>query len=148
MRLYPRLRRFAAVVAPAEVAPDDLVQESLEKLLARDTSGIVNVEAYLRQTMLRLAANHRRRLGRWRRAVTATASLADKVHANADYPSDLSFLDELKPRARAILFLHEVEGADFATIGRQLGLSEDAVKQSAHRARRQLRNHIELGDQI
>jgi Sigma-70 region 2 len=54
VRLYPRLRRFAAVVAPAEVAPDDLVQEALERLLARDTSGIVNVEAYLRQTMLRL----------------------------------------------------------------------------------------------
>jgi RNA polymerase sigma factor (sigma-70 family) len=147
VRLYPRLRRFAAVVAPAEVGPDDLVQEALERLLARDTSGIVNVEAYLRQTMLRLASNHRRRLGRWRHAVTATAGLAASTDANAEYPSDVSFLDQLKPTARAVLFLHEVEGVDFATIGRQLGLSEDAVKQSARRSRRQLRNHIELGDQ-
>jgi RNA polymerase sigma factor (sigma-70 family) len=147
LKLYPRLRRFAAVVAPAEVAPDDLVQESLERLFARDTTGIVNVEAYLRRTMLRLAANHRRRLGRWRRAVTATAGLAGQAGANAEYPSDVSFLDELKPTARAVLFLHEVDGVDFATIGQQLGLTEAAVKQTASRARRQLRNHIDQGDQ-
>jgi hypothetical protein len=30
VRLCPRLRRFAAVVAPAEVGPQDLVQEALE----------------------------------------------------------------------------------------------------------------------
>jgi DNA-directed RNA polymerase specialized sigma24 family protein len=59
LRLYPRLRRFAAVVAPAEVGPDDLVQEALERLLSRDIDDIVHIEAYLRQTMVRLAANHR-----------------------------------------------------------------------------------------
>jgi hypothetical protein len=29
VRLYPTLRRFAAVVAPPEVAPDDLVHDAL-----------------------------------------------------------------------------------------------------------------------
>jgi RNA polymerase sigma-70 factor, ECF subfamily len=143
LRLYPRLRRFAAVVAPAEVGPDDLVQEALERLLSRDIDDIVHIEAYLRQTMVRLAANHRRRLGRWRRVVTRTEAMAAQTAAAAEYPSDVSFLDELKPVARAVLFLHDVDGVDFATIAGQLGLTEAAAKQTAARARRHLRNHIE-----
>jgi RNA polymerase sigma factor (sigma-70 family) len=145
LRLYPRLRRFAAVVAPAEVGPDDLVQEALERLLAHDQGDIVHIEAYLRQTMVHLAANHRRRLGRWRRVVSRSEAMAaDWNAATAQYPSDLSFLDELKPVARAVLFLHDVEGVDFATIARQLDITEAAAKQTAVRARRHLRNHIEL----
>jgi DNA-directed RNA polymerase specialized sigma24 family protein len=35
-RIYPRLRRFAAVVTPQEIDPDDLMQEALAKLLARN----------------------------------------------------------------------------------------------------------------
>lgn len=33
--LYPALRRFAAVAAPADLEPDDLVQEALVKVLKR-----------------------------------------------------------------------------------------------------------------
>jgi RNA polymerase sigma-70 factor, ECF subfamily len=143
LRLYPRLRRFAAVVAPAEVGPDDLVQEALERLLSRDVDDVAHIEAYLRQTMVRLAANHRRRLGRWRRVVKRTEAMAAQTAAAAEYPSDLSFLNELKPVARAVLFLHDVEGVDFATIAGQLGLTEAAAKQTAVRARRHLRNYIE-----
>jgi DNA-directed RNA polymerase specialized sigma24 family protein len=37
-RIYPRLRRFAAVVAPREIDPEDLMHEALAKLLAHHSS--------------------------------------------------------------------------------------------------------------
>lgn len=60
--LYPSLRRLAAVVAPAEVGPDDLMQEAFERYLARSPSGINNPEAYLRRVIVHTASNHRRQL--------------------------------------------------------------------------------------
>ena len=146
LRLYPRLRRFAAVVAPIEVAPDDLVQEALARLFAHGTSDVVHVEAYLRQVMVRLSSNHRRRLGRSRRALDRLVRLDDAVagtSATADaYPSDVSFLDVLGPEARAVLYLHEVDGLDFRGVAEQLGLRESGARQLAARARRQLRHHL------
>ena len=45
--LYPSLRRFAAVVGPAEVEPDDLVQEALLRVLERGPLGrLDNPTAY------------------------------------------------------------------------------------------------------
>jgi RNA polymerase sigma-70 factor, ECF subfamily len=140
--LYPRLRRFAAVVAPAEIGPDDLVQEALVRLLDRGTTDVENVEAFARRTMLRLASNHRRQLGRRRRAITRLGSQRAITEAAAAYPSDIRFLEQLSPVARAVLFLHEVDDLEFAEVARQLDLSESAVKQTAARARRQLRNHL------
>ena len=37
--LYPSLRRFAAVVAPAELEPDDLVHDALTRTLATGSAG-------------------------------------------------------------------------------------------------------------
>lgn len=141
-RLYPRLRRFAAVVAPAEVAPDDLVQEALERVWMRGTHDIAYVEAFLRQAMMRAASNHRRRLGRARTTLNRFAASQVETEALASYPSDVQFLQSLSPRARAVLFLYEVEGHSFQMVASQLGLTEASVKQIAVRARRHLRHHI------
>jgi RNA polymerase sigma factor (sigma-70 family) len=145
--LYPRLRRFAAVVAPAEVGPDDLVQEALEKLLSRESPHVVHLEAYLRQTMLHAASNHRRGLGRWRRALTRVGQSQQQQDVKAENSFDLELLEILAPRARAVLFLHEVEGFEFSEIAQQLGISQAAAKQTASRARRQLRQYIEQESQ-
>ena len=67
--LYPSLRRFAAVVAPAETDPDDLVQEALVRVLERRS--LIELDtpsAYLRRSMYNLAANQRRSFARRRRA--------------------------------------------------------------------------------
>ena len=109
-RIYPSLRRFAAVVAPPEVAPDDLVQDALVGLLRRGpVSDLDDPGAYLRRSMLNLASNHRRGLGRARRAITRLG--ADSLSAALDhYPSDLDHLGALRPEARAVLFMQHVEG--------------------------------------
>jgi RNA polymerase sigma-70 factor (ECF subfamily) len=136
--LYPSLRRFAAVVGPAEVEPDDLVHEALLRVLERGSLGdLDNPGAYLRRTMFNLASNHRRRLGRNRRALHRVVVADSYVPI---YPSDVADLLRLTPRARAVLFLASVEGRSFAEVGELLGCSETAARAAASRARRKLKS--------
>lgn len=143
VRIYPSLRRFAAVVAPPEIAPDDLVQDALVGLLRRGPiSELDDPGAYLRRSMLNLASNHRRGLSRARRAMErsgADASLGALDH----YPSDLDHLRALRPEGRAVLFMQHVEGMSSQAIAAALGLSDVAVRQIAVRARRAMRDHID-----
>jgi RNA polymerase sigma factor (sigma-70 family) len=142
-RLYPGLRRFAAVVAPREVDPDDLLQEATARALRRGPLvGLDNPEAYLRRTMVNLASNERRRLGRWRRARTRLTPAAEEVAA-ASYPSDVSDLLALPPPARAVLWLADVEGWTFEQIGELLGCRPEAARARASRARGVLRALVE-----
>jgi RNA polymerase sigma-70 factor (ECF subfamily) len=55
------------------------------------------------------------------------------------YPSDLAVLESLKPRQRAVLYLHEVEGVPYGEIAQMLGGREGSVRRDASRARRSLR---------
>ena len=146
LRLYPRLRRFAAVVGPAEVEPDDLVQEALERLLARGLDDVEHIEAYVRQIILRAASNHRRRLGRSRRALDRFSRRDARSLATDDvYPSDVDFLEALPPAGRAVLYLREVEGLDVRNVATQLAMSEASVKQIARRARLTLQQRLDDG---
>lgn len=136
--LYAPLRRFAAVVGPAEIDPDDLVQDALVKVLERrGLSTLDNAGAYLRRTVFNLASNHRRRLGRRRRALTRMAPSEAYV---PPYPSDAHELLRLSPRARGALFLTSVEGRTFAEAAELLGCSETAARSAASRGRRHLRH--------
>lgn len=136
--LYPSLRRFAAVVGPAEVEPDDLVQEALLRVLERGSLGrLDNPTAYLRRTMFNLASNHRRRLGRSHRVLHRVMVPASYVPS---YPSDVTELLRLTPRARAVLYLTSVEGRTFAEVAEVLDCSETSARAAASRGRRKLRS--------
>ncbi len=135
--LYPGLRRFAAVVRPPEVDADDLVQDALARTLAiRSLTDCDDPGAYLRTAILRLAANHRRSLGRRRRALT-------RLHAPegeaSSYPSDLDDLRRLSPVERAVLYLSIVEGRSFAEVATVIGSSEQAARARSSRALKRLR---------
>lgn len=139
---YPGLRRFAAVTGPAEVDPDDLVQEALTRTMrTRHLGELDDPGAYVRRTIVNLAANERRRLGRRRRALRRVeAATATEPTA---YPSDIDDLLQLEPTTRAVLYLAEVEGRPFAEIGELLGLSETAARSQASRGRRRLRHLLD-----
>lgn len=140
--LYPALRRFAAVVAPSEDDPDDLVQEALARTLARGPLvALDNPGAYLRRTITNLSSNRRRSLGRWRRA---RRRLDTPVASEPEYPSDLGLLDSLVPLDRAIVYLVDVERRSADEVAMMVDLSAGAVRSRASRARRQLREL--LGD--
>lgn len=72
--LYPSLRRFAAVTAPFDLDPDDLLQEALVKVLGRRAlSDLDHPAAYLQRTMINLAAS--RSLRRPRRPARSGMSM-------------------------------------------------------------------------
>jgi len=80
-RLYGPLRRFAAVVGPIEVDPDDLLQEAVARVLQhRRLTDLDEPGAYLRRTIVNLAANDRRRFARMRRALTRMGPGAGPNH--------------------------------------------------------------------
>jgi RNA polymerase sigma factor (sigma-70 family) len=136
--MYPSLRRFAAVAAPSDLDPDDLLQEAMVAVLrARRLSDLDHPAAYLRKTILAVAAGHCRRMGRRRFALNRYSASANAA-ATPDYPSDLADLNQLSPRERSALYLHEVEGYRFAEIGTMLGCSEAAAKKAGSRARSRL----------
>lgn len=141
--LYSSMCRFAASVTPPEVDPEDLLQEALVQIWkTRSLHELRNPAAYLRRTMLNLASNHRRELGRRRNAFTRTANTDERAGLDS-YPSDLDALRALTPRARAILYLVEVEGYSYTEVGKMLGCTTPAAQMVAMRARRHLRTILE-----
>ena len=134
--LYDSLRRFAAVVAPREVDPDDLLQEAVARTLRHHRlSDLEHPDAYLRKTMLNLASNERRRFS-FRRSALTRLQAGDPGTSVDVYPSDVEDLITLPARERAGLFLSEVEGYRFREIGEMLGCSEAAARKRALRGRR------------
>lgn len=140
--LYRSLRRFAAVTGPAESDPDDLVQEAVARTLRRHR--LVDLDdpgAYLRRAILNLAANERRGLARWRGAIARQG--VPETDRPATYDSDLADLLRLPADSRAVLYLVEVEGHSYAQAGALVGISEEAARTRAARARRSLRADLE-----
>jgi DNA-directed RNA polymerase specialized sigma24 family protein len=138
---YADLRRFAAVTASRDIDPDDLLQEALVRVLSQGSlSEREQPLAYLRRTIVNLAIDHARRrearhtaMGKW----TGTDATVDT------YPSDLAILQELTPRARAVVYLSEVEGYRYREIAEMLDCNEAAARVGAMRARRRLRQVLD-----
>ena len=90
--------------------------------------------------MYRLAADHRRSLGRQRRAF---ARVAEPEGTDPDYPSDLAELERLTPQGRAVLYLHEVAGFSYGEVAILLDTRESTLRRTASRARCTLRTALE-----
>jgi RNA polymerase sigma-70 factor (ECF subfamily) len=135
--LYPSLRRIAAVAGSVDVEPDDLVQEALMRTLRKGPiSDLDNPLAFLRKTIVNLASNQRRSLGRKRR-VFDRLSLEEGWLPS--YPADIEAILDLPPRQRAILYLVEVEDVPYAEAAEQLGMTTVAARALANRARKRAR---------
>ena len=143
--LYPRLRRYAAIVGDADVDPDDLVQDASAAYLRRfaGSTGADDAEAYLKTAVLGLARNHRRDAGR-RRRLTPPAERSD---VDVHYPSDvLAVLGDLGVEDRALLVLVDIEGHRVAEAASMVGVSVLAARARLSRARRRLRERLEAGE--
>jgi RNA polymerase sigma factor (sigma-70 family) len=143
--LYPALRRFAAVVAPDDLDPDDLLQEAVARTLRGGPLHRLDAPgAYLRTAMANLASNHDRSRGRERRAhLRVAASIEDDQRPS--YPSDLDDLSSLTPADRAVLYLAEVERLPLDEVARIVGTSTTNVRARASRARRRLARALREG---
>jgi RNA polymerase sigma-70 factor, ECF subfamily len=141
--LYPRLRRFAAVVAPDDIDPDDLLHEAFMRVAqARGLDQFSGMEPYLRTTMVNLVRKHakRRPIGERVRRLVGGADHAPAADTGA------TILDHLSPEDRVLLFLVDVEGASYGEAADVLGVNPAAARKRAERARSKLRSELEAGD--
>ncbi|MGI9606249.1 MAG: RNA polymerase sigma factor [Acidimicrobiales bacterium] len=145
---YAAVRRFAFLIADRDIDPDDLVHEAMVRMLSRGSVGAIDdMTAYLRRSVLNIAANQRRSLGRRRRAI-------DRLHAvNEDHETgdsessgDLGELMSLEPIDRAVLFLFVVEGRPHREVADLLDMSEDAVRARLSRVLKRLR--VEMIEEV
>jgi DNA-directed RNA polymerase specialized sigma24 family protein len=143
--LYPALRRLAGIVAPAGTAPDDLVQEVFTRVFERGgLTGIDQPLAYMRRALVNLVLNEQRHARAAQRALARHGAVVDV--AAPTYPSDLTELLRIEPRARLLTYLVDVEGSSIADAAALAGCSVGAARMQLSRARRQLRALLEEND--
>lgn len=134
--LYPQLRAFASVVAPAHEDPNDLVQEALVRTLrGGPLSRLEHPKAYLRAAIYHLAVSARRH---WDAEQSGLVQIAAEAEPMAE-PWQVDELLRLPPKPRAVLYLHVIEGLPYEEIGGLLGCSDASARKAASRAKRRLR---------
>ena len=140
--LYPRLRSFASVVAPAGEDPNDLVQEALLRTLRRGSlSRLDHPGAYLRTAIYHAAVSARLH---WAAEHNAVVQVVPAPVLPED-PWQVEELLRLPPKARAVLYLHVIEGLTYSEVGDQLGCSAASARKTASRAKRRLRRLMVAG---
>ncbi len=138
--LYGELRRFAAVVAPWDFDPDDVLHGVLVNVLDKRPLGLVeDPGAYLRRSIVNYVKSELRRLRTRRLTIDLLKRSADPVGTVA-YPSDLSDLMGLRPAERAVLYLHDVEGMSFDEVAEVVGITAGNARVTASRARQKLKD--------
>ena len=142
---HERLYRLARRLAPSVDDALDLVQETFLKAARSSTSipaGLTAEEAWL----VRVLVNIRR--DQWRKAAVRKRHDTEAGHRSvADYSQESALiaratvwraLDVLKPRRRAVVVMHELEGLSIAAIASLLGISAITVRWHLSMGRRDL----------
>jgi RNA polymerase sigma factor (sigma-70 family) len=142
-RLYRLARRL---VTSADEA-NDLVQETFLRAatsLASVPAGPYREEAWLVRVLVNLRRDQWRRSGVRKRSETFLR--AASVNASPDPESALATrravwaaLDALHPRRRAVVVMHELEGASLPAIASALGIAVVTVRWHLSMARRDLK---------
>lgn len=127
---------------------EDMVQETYLRWSQRPPEPVANPRAYLARVVTRLSLNRLRTLARRREdyvgpwlpepLLTAPDVADDVVLAESVSLALLVVLESLTPRERAVFVLREVFGYTHDEIADALGSTTVAVRQLAHRARRQV----------
>ncbi|MCU1677008.1 MAG: polymerase, sigma-24 subunit, subfamily [Frankiales bacterium] len=136
--VLPRMTRFAIAIAGSTDGGEDLVQDSLERLMTVWARvGSTDPEAYLKRMIIN------RNVSVWRRRREyPAASLPERAYSLDDRrPSDCVWeaLRSLSPRQRTVVVLRYYEDMTEEEIARQMGTSLGTVKSQAAKARTRLR---------
>jgi RNA polymerase sigma-70 factor, ECF subfamily len=142
-----RLYRLARRLAPTADDAEDLVHDTFlraAKSLRSVPIGLTKEEAWL----VRVLVNIRR--DQWRKTAVRERSAATLRAEVTSYPSTLessliakrvvwAALDLLKPRRRAIVIMHELEGLSLSAIASLLGVTAMTVQWHLSMGRRDLK---------
>jgi len=132
---------------------EDIVQDAWLRWREVATADVQNPRAYLARIVTHLCldqldsarARREQYVGQWLpEPLVDAAPATDEPLAGLELAADLSFallavLERLSPLERAAFLLHDVFDLDFATVASTLARGEDACRQLASRARRQVR---------
>jgi DNA-directed RNA polymerase specialized sigma24 family protein len=110
-------------------------------VLARTPDDIRELGPYLRQMVVNLATDERRRASRTN---VALRRIGPPLAAVDDYPSDLEDLLRVQPRVRALLYLVEIERQPVADAAKVVGMSHSSARVALMRARRRLRAELTM----
>jgi RNA polymerase sigma-70 factor (ECF subfamily) len=149
-RLYRLARRLTPTVDDAL----DLVQETFLKAARAPEAiphGVSDEQAWLVRVLVNVRHDQWRRekvRTRLRWALTPVLNHHDPEGAFVIHATVWKALDELSPRRRAVVVMHEIEGFDTASIASLLGISSITVRWHLSQARRELARHLksQLGD--
>ena len=150
--LRPRLFGIAYRMTGSVTDAEDACQDAWLRWQRVDRESVDNAEAYLVRVVTRLAldrlqsAQHRREtyVGPYLpEPLVADDAVTTQPEAAAELADSLTFaflvlLDELRPKERAVLLLHDVFGYSFDEVGPMLDLTAAASRQLASRTRRKL----------
>jgi RNA polymerase sigma factor (sigma-70 family) len=133
---------------------DDAVQDTWMRFAAAGTEGVANVSGWLTTILTRGCLNVLRARAA-RPEQPAGVHVPDPIAVRADDTAPdpeqeallaesvglalMVVLDALTPAERVTFVLHDVFGVPFSVIGQHVGRSEQAARQLASRARRQVR---------
>ena len=139
----PALLSFAYVLTRDAQLAEDLTQTALAQAY-RHWSRVERAEhpdAYVRKVLVNAHLSWRRRRSSRERPAEAvdTGSVADPSSAVADRDQTRRLLDQLPPRARAILVLRYYADLDDASIADLLSIRPSTVRATASRALASLR---------
>ena len=148
------LRAIAYRMLGSLAEADDAVQETWVRFAAAGTGGVENVSGWLTTIVTRVCLNVLRARGA-RPEQPAGMHVPDPIAVLAgDTTPDpeqeallaesvglalMVVLDVLTPAERVAFVLHDVFGVPFSVVGQLVGRSEQAARQLASRARRQVR---------
>ena len=148
------LRAIAYRMLGSLAEADDAVQETWVRFAAAGTDGVGNVSGWLTTIVTRACLNVlRARAARPEQPAGMHVPDPIAVHADDAAPDPeqeallaesvglalMVVLDVLTPAERVAFVLHDVFGVPFSVIGQLVGRSEQAARQLASRARRQVR---------
>ena len=148
------LRAIAYRMLGSLAEADDTVQETWVRFAAAGTGGVGNVTGWLTTIVTRTCLNVlRARAARPEQPAGMHVPDPIAVHADDAAPDPeqeallaesvglalMVVLDTLTPAERVAFVLHDVFGVPFSVIGELVGRSDQAARQLASRARRQVR---------
>ena len=140
----PTVFRAAWRVLGSRAAAEDVQQQLFLRLIESPPQRVESWPAYLTTSATRLAIDHLRRQRRWRLLAPLWKSghPEDAPDEDAEREQASRFmraaLSRISPRDASCFVMRHLHGLTPAAIGAALGISENNVSVSAHRARKAL----------
>lgn len=148
IELSGRLTRLARSLCRSADEAEDLTQETLARLLARQPERVGHI-GYARATLVRVWVDRQRtwkrrlaRLTEWSRVLPGVRIDADHASQAEQAAAARAAVERLPAQQRAVFVLRLIEELEYDEIADTLGCSVEAVRASLHLARRSVRRAI------